>query len=126
MKPIHIPILILSILAASFSSSGCSKASARVTPLNPSELPATMHKAFVQSSKQTKELAATYVSAFQGQDPARAFLELQKLRNQQNLNPQQQSVLARAMMTTFKQLRTAADSGNQAAQSVMNHYLSSR
>jgi len=127
MKQIQIPTPMIALLAVSFLSAGCSKTSSSAPqPLDPAKLPAAVSQAFDQASGQTKEMANNYVSAFQGQDPAAAFLELQKLRAQQNLNSQQQSVLASAMMTTFQQLRISAANGNQSSQSVMHQYLSTR
>lgn len=127
MNQIQFSTPIIALLAVSFFSAGCGKSGMTApTPLEADKLPATVTQAFNQSAGQTRELATSYVSSFQSQDPTTAFQELQELRDQQNLNEQQRTVLARALMTTFQQLRLAAANGDKSAQLAIHKYLSTR
>ncbi|HTR40279.1 MAG TPA: hypothetical protein VMH87_01515 [Pseudomonadales bacterium] len=114
------------LLVAALAATGCSKSGSSPSALTAAELPATVNSAFNKSSDQTKEVEATFVADFQNQDPAAAFAQLQKLRAERDLTPQQQGVVVRAWMTTMQQLQTAAQNGNPSAQTALHQYLSSR
>ena len=117
----------LACAMALIALTGCSKfGSNPPQALDSSKIPATVSKAFAKSPEETRQAAASYVSAFEGQDVPAAFLQLRKVSAQNDLTPEQRTVVARAMQTTFKQLQTAAQKGNAAAQSVMHQYVSSR
>jgi len=122
LKVFAYPLFIVSLVAA-----GCSRsASGPPAALESAKVPATVNTAFSQASGQTKQIETSYVSAFQNQDPTAAFVELQKLRAQHDLNAQQQSVVTRAWMTTMQQLQAAAQNGNQSAQAELQQYISTR
>jgi len=113
--------------AALMIVSGCSKGnSAAPAPLSADKVPAVVNQTFNQSPDANKQLASGYASDFQNQDIVAAFNDLQKLRHQTDLTPEQKTVLARAMMTTMTELRTAATAGNPAAQKAMRQYMASR
>lgn len=127
MKKIQVRMFVFTLLATSLIMTGCSKAGGRAPDaLPPSKVPETMNKTFGGSTDETKDMATTYVSAFQSQDTSAAFAELQRLSRKHDLTLQQRTVVARAMITTIQQLRAAAQSGNQAADSALHQYLSSR
>lgn len=121
-------ILAIPVLAAllTVALTGCSKSATEAKALDPAVLPATVNHAFEKAPEDTKQQAASYVSAFQGQDATSAFNQLRRLGTQQNLSAEQRAVIAQAMRTTFQQLQAAAQSGNTAAQAAMHQYLSSR
>jgi hypothetical protein len=115
-------MLIVSLVAA-----GCSRSnSGAPAVIEPAKVPATVNNAFNQASGQTRQIEASYVSAFQKQDPVAAFVQLQKLNAQHDLNSQQRTVVERAWVTTMQQLRAAADNGNQSAQTLLHQYISTR
>jgi len=106
---------------------GCSKsAKGSSGGLEPSKIPAAVTQAFAQSPEETKQAAASYVAAYQGQDAASAVAQLRKARTQANLTLRQREVLAKAMVTTMQQLRVAADSGDAAAKAAWHDYMTSR
>lgn len=120
-------LLLSGASAIALTLGGCSKSGANVAAgLDPSKVPAVVAGAFESSSGETKQQAASYVEAFQGQDATVSFLQLQKLKAQNDLTPSQRAVLAKAMQTTLKQLQAAAQKGDAGAQSVLHQYLSSR
>ena len=118
---------LLAALLSTTALVGCAKhAAVTPPPLDPAVVSATVNHAFETAPDDTKQQATSYVSALQGQDAPTAFNQLQQLRAQKNLNPEQRAAVAQAMRTTFQQLQASAQNGNTAAQAAMHKYLSSR
>jgi hypothetical protein len=105
---------------------GCSKSQNGSAPIEVTRIPTVMNKAFDQSTQDARKTESDYVAAMQGNDPATAFLKLQSLSARADLTSEQRSAAARAMATTFQQLRIAADGGNTQAKAVMHQYVSTR
>jgi len=107
-------------------AAACSKSGSNAAALAPEQIPTALHQVFKQSSGETKELVNNCVEASQNKDVIAAFTDFQKLSHRDDLTPEQRAVAARAMTTTFKELRTASDTGNPAAKVVLHQYLSTR
>jgi hypothetical protein len=119
--------IISIILGSILVTAGCSKGSSSSSaPLAAARVPDEIHKAFDKSPVEVKQAATDYVAAFQEKDSAVAFAGLQRLSTRADLTPEQRSVTARAMATTYQQLRAAAQAGNQSAKAAMQQYISSR
>lgn len=108
-------------------AAGCSKSGPQPQQaLDPAKVPAVINQAFQAAPDDSKQQAATFVSAFQGQDTPKAFEQLRKLSQQSNLSVDQRAAVSRAMQTTFQQLQAAAQNGDAAAKAAVHQYLSTR
>jgi hypothetical protein len=126
MKRIRL-ISILNLLASGAMLAGCSRSGSGASAMLPeSKVPATVNQAFAKAPVEIKEEAAGAIAAFQGADASLAFAQLQKMSSEPNLTAPERAAVAKAKQVAFLKLQTAAQNGDAAAQSTMNHYLSSR
>lgn len=95
-------VFLSSVLALAAILSGCSKSGGGAAGLDPAQVPVAVSQAFDKSPEDTKQSASNCVAALQDQDMTAAFLQLQQINEQSDLTPQQRTVVAKAMQTTFK------------------------
>ena len=102
---------------------GCSKSqSTALTPLSDAEIKPVIEESFASASASTKADAGQYVQAMQSHDLPVALDELQHLRTSRGLSPEQQAALARAVITTTRNLQAAAEAGDQKAAAALHEY----
>ena len=120
-------ILFSSALISAAILAGCSKSGfGASSALDPAKVPKEVSQAFAKSPEEAQQAASNCVAALQDQDTTAAFAQLQKLKAQNDLTPQQRAIVVKAMQTTFKQLQTAADHGDAKAETAIHQYVSTR
>jgi hypothetical protein len=87
---------------------------------------AVLQRTFAHASSDTQVLADQFVQSMQDHDPAAALADIQQLRAMPNLTPDQRTILARALITTTRELQTVADSGDPQAAQAMHAYRVSK
>src|SRR5213075_2013887 len=106
---------------------GCS----RETPPAPAglaveQVPLTFNQAFAEAAPEIKQVAQDVVTAVQGDDAPKAFVDLQHLNSQSTLTGPQREAALRAMVTMHERLRAAADKGDKKAQETLEQYGASK
>lgn len=117
---------LLPVLIGLATMAGCSKTNVGPVGINPAKVPGVVTAAFNKSSENAKQDAQDYVAAFQSQDAAVAFAKVRALSTRPDLTPEQRTVVAGAMQTTFQRLENAAQNGNSAAKGAMHQYFTTR
>ena len=106
---------------------GCS----RETPPAPAglaveQVPLTFNQAFAEAAPEIKQVAQDVVTAVQGDDAPKAFVDLQHLNNQSTLTGPQREAALRAMVTMHERLQAAADKGDKKAKEALEQYGASK
>jgi len=111
------------VLSLVITVSGCSKhASDAPTPLPVNEMQTVFQRAFASAGADTEAAANQFVTDMQNHNATAAFGEIQDLRARPDLTADQQTTLARAMMTAAQELQKGADSGDQQSAQAMRQY----
>jgi len=105
---------------------GCKKDVPPPTVLPVDQFAATFNKAFAGAKAEAKDLAAQIVTAVQAQEYSKAFTQLQSLTSVPGLTKDQQSVLARALLTVNDLLAAAQSQGDQKAAQTIQTYQRNR
>ena len=126
MKPFCATKITLALLLLLTSGLGCRKDVRPPTPLPVDQFAVTFNKAFAGAKAETKDLAAQIVTAVQAQDYSKAFAQLQSLTSAPGLTKDQQSVLARALLTVNNLLTAAQSQGDQKAAQTIQTYQRNR
>lgn len=115
--------LALAALSLILASLGCSKShSSALTPLSEAEIKPVIQESFAGAPSTAKADADQFVQSMQSHDFPAALDELQRLRMSHGLTPDQQTALARATITTTRNLQAAADAGDQKAAAILHEY----
>jgi hypothetical protein len=126
MKPLCATKVTLALLLLLISGLGCKRDVPPPTPLPVDQFAATFNKAFAGAKAEAKDLAAQIVTAVQAQDYSKAFAQLQSLTSAPGLTKDQQSVLARALLTVNNLLAAAQSQGDQKAAQTIQTYQRNR
>src|SRR3989442_12100193 len=107
MKNLSMTRLAVAVVLVLMFAVACERSSAPPAPLPIEQLPAALQKAFLKAKPEAKELVSQVLSALQGQDYSKAYLDLQTLAAKPGLNREQQSVASRAVVTANGLLQEA-------------------
>ena len=122
MKPLCAANITLAFLLLLISGLGCKKDIPPPTPLPVDQFAATFNKAFTRAKAETKSLATQIVVAVEAKDYSTAFAQMQTLISAPSLTKDQQSVLARALLTVNELLAAAQSQGDQKAVQTFQDY----
>jgi hypothetical protein len=122
MKPLCTANITLAFLLLLISGLGCKKDIPPPTPLPVDQFAATFNRTFSAAKAETKSLATQIVVAIEAKDYSTAFVELQTLISAPSLTKDQQSVLARALLTVNDLLAAAQSQGDQKAIQTFQDY----
>ena len=126
MKPLCVTNITLALLLLLISGLGCKEDIPPPSALPADQFAATFNKALAGAKAEAKDLAAQVVSAVQGKDYSMAFTQLQTLTAVPGLTKEQQSVLARALLTVNERLAAAQSQGDQKAAQTIQDYQRNR
>ncbi len=114
-------------LTASLTGAGCNRNSdVHPKTLAREEVAPTLDDAFKNAKPENKQAASDVVSALQGKDDPRAFVQLQSLSAKPDLTPEQRAAATRSMLSVLAQLQAAAANGNKAAEDLLQAYRASK
>ena len=122
MTPLCATRITLAFLLLLISGLGCRKDVPPPVPLPVDQFAATFNTAFAGAKAEAKDTAAQMVTAVQAKDYSKAFAQLQSLMSTPGLTKDQQSVLARALLTVNDLLATAQSQGDQKAAETIQIY----
>jgi hypothetical protein len=95
---------------------GCGKKMAEApTQLSEDQLKPVVTEALQNASQALRDQGNRYLAAIQSHNFALAYQEIRQLEASPDLPPDKRATIARAMRTTFKDLQSAADTGDQQA-----------
>ena len=114
------------LAAALLIFGGCSRETSAPAPLPVAQIPTTIKSAFTKANPDAQSSVNEYVTALQSKELPKAFSQLRDLSARRDLTPDQRAVAARAMATTFQQLRLAAEAGDPQAAAMVHSYLVTR
>ena len=103
-------------------ATGCNRTTPPPEPLEVSELPAVVEKAFAKAAPETKTLASQVVTSVQSQDYAKGFAAVQALVSRPGLSKEQVNVTSRVMLTVSSLLQAAQAKGDAAATRTLENY----
>jgi hypothetical protein len=126
MKPLCVTRITFALFLLLIAGLGCKKDVAPPTVLPVDQFAATFNKAFAGAKAEAKDLAAQIVTAVQAEDYPKAFTQLQSLISVPGLTKDQQSVLARALLTVNDLLAAAQSQGDQKAAQTIQTYQRNR
>lgn len=122
MTPLCATRITLAFLLLLISGLGCRKDVSPPVPLPVDQFAATFNTAFAGAKAEAKDTAAQMVTAVEAKDYSKAFAQLQSLMSTPGLTKDQQSVLARALLTVNDLLATAQSQGDQKAAETIQIY----
>jgi hypothetical protein len=122
MKPLYATRTALALLMLLISGLACRKNIPPPVPLPVNEFGSTFTPVFSRAKAETKDLATQIVVAAEAKDYSTAFARLQTLISAPSLTKDQQSVLARALLTVNDLLAAAQSQGDQKAAQTIQHY----
>jgi len=122
MKRFALSGLLVGLFFAGLSS--CSRDQGPPPPLAAEQIPSEFDKVFKHAKPEVKELATRVVSALQAKDYPAAFAAVQSLSAAAGATRQQQSLVARAIITVYGLLQTAQAQGDEKAAAVIQDYRS--
>jgi hypothetical protein len=106
---------------------GCSKTDSKPPPaLSLDQIQPVLQQAFANASAEIQSSVNEYVQSMLKHDLAAALTELQELRAKPGLTSDQRSTLARAMITTTRELQVGMDSGDEQATEALRTYRVSK
>lgn len=115
------------LLSLVITLSACSRRNvAAPEPLALDQVQPMITSAFANANADVHASATQFVQYVLNQDFANALTELQQLRANPGLSPKQRTLLARAMMTTTRELQAGAASGDQLAAQALHDYRSQK
>jgi hypothetical protein len=126
MKPLCVIRITFALFLLLIAGLGCKKDVPPPTVLPVDQFAATFNKAFAGAKAEAKDFAAQIVTAVQAQDYSKAFAQLQSLTSAPGLTKDQQSVLARALLTVNNLLAAAQSQGDQKAAQTIQTYQRNR
>jgi hypothetical protein len=126
MKPLCVTRITFALFLLLIGGLGCKKDVPPPTVLPVGQFAATFNKAFAGAKAEAKDLAAQIVTAVQAQDYSKAFSQLQSLTTVPGLTKDQQSVLARALLTVNDLLAAAQSQGDEKAAQTIQTYQRNR
>jgi len=126
MKPLCVTRVAFAFFLLLIAGLGCKKDIPPPTVLPVDQFAATFNKAFAGAKAEAKDLAAQIVTAVQAQDYSKAFAQLQSLTSVPGLTKEQQSVMARGLLTVNDLLAAAQSQGDQKAAETIQTYQRNR
>ncbi len=107
-------------------SAGCDRGSKAPPELTVQQLKENLDARFRNSSSEAKSAEANLATALQSGDMSLAFSEARALSANPELSSEERAAAAQAVVSTFKELKKAADGGDKQAEDVVHAYLSTR
>jgi hypothetical protein len=90
------------------------------------EIPSVITQTFINSDKETQNLANQYIIDVKNHDVPAAFEEIQELFRKASLTADQRAIVARALMTTSQKIQDAAATGDVRANDVLNAHIATK
>ncbi len=126
MKPVSFQTFWAGLVLLGPLLTGCGRHDEAPPEMSTQQLADHLNTTFAKSSPKAKEAEAGLAAALKNGQLPMAFAEARTLAANPDLTPEERAAAAQAIVTTVKELKKAADSGDKEAAEVVHAYTSSR